>query len=156
MKAITILIRCRSGEGELRRIRQRIQQRREAAECITPRMDNVGGGRGTSEPDKIAAFVAAITELEAELNAREQARLAEVAAACVLLDALPESESAVLYQYYVKRQKAHAIAKKLGFTEGYIRKLKADGERLLEATPPEAVASALPAWYLRERPEGVL
>ena len=84
MRAITILQRCRDAEQDLRRIRQRIERRREAAESVTPRI-NAGGGRSTAEPDKIAAFVAAITELEADLRGREQARRVEVAAACVLL-----------------------------------------------------------------------
>ena len=120
MRAITILQRCREAEQDLRRIRQRIERRREAAESVTPRI-NAGGGRSTAESDKIAAFVAAITELEADLRGREQARRVEVAAACVLLDCLPENESAVLHQFYIKRQKIPAIARKLGFTEGYIR-----------------------------------
>lgn len=153
MKAITILKRCRDAEQDMRRIRQRIQQRREAAESVTQRVDAIGGGRGTAEPDKIAAFVAAITELDADLKAREQARRVEVAAACVLLDCLPENESAVLHQFYIKHLTIPAIAHKLGFTEGYIRKLKMTGEHLMDELPRETVLSALPGWYLRERPE---
>ena len=82
MKGMTVLKRCRAAEGDMARIRLRIQRRREAMECITPRMD-VTGSRSTAEPDKMGAFVAAITELEADLKARELARSAEVAAACV-------------------------------------------------------------------------
>lgn len=153
MRAITILQRCRDAEQDLRRIRQRIERRREAAESVSPRI-NAGGGRSTAEPDKIAAFVAAITELEADLRGREQARRVEVAAACVLLDGLPENESAVLHQFYIKRQKIPAIARRLGFTEGYIRKLKTMGERMLDELPQETVRGALPCWYIREYPEG--
>ena len=131
MKGMTVLKRCRAAEGDMARIRQRIQRRREAMECITPRMD-VTGSRSTAEPDKMGAFVAAITELEADLKARELARSAEVASACVLLD---------------------AIAKRMGYTEGYIRKLKKEGENLMDALPADTVAACLPAWYIRERPE---
>lgn len=152
MKGMTVLKRCRAAEGDMARIRQRIQRRREAMECITPRMD-VTGSRSTAEPDKMDAFVAAITELEADLKARELARSAEVAAACVLLDALPEGESSVLHAYYVKRLKMPAIAKRMGYTEGYIRKLKKEGENLMDALPADIVAACLPAWYIRERPE---
>lgn len=151
MKAITILARCRNADSEIRRIKQRIEQRREAAESVTPRMDAIGGGRGTSEPDKIAAFVAAIDELERRLEAREQARRVEVVAACVLLETLPETESAVLHQYYIQHQKVPGIARKLGYTEGYIRKLKAQAERMLDEVPEARVVQALPAWYMREQ-----
>ena len=68
--------------------------------------------RSTAEPDKMGAFVAAITELEADLKARELARSAEVA-----------------------------------------RKLKKEGENLMDALPADTVAACLPAWYIRERPE---
>ena len=152
MRAITIMQRCRDAEQDLRRIRQRIERRREAAESVTPRI-NAGGGRSTAEPDKIAAFVAAITELEADLRGREQARRVEVAAACVLLDRLPETEGAVLHQYYVQRRKIHNIAAKMGYTDSYICRLKTAGERILNNMEPEIVRSALPNWYLREWPE---
>ena len=67
---------------------------------------------------------------------------------------LAENESAVLHQFYIKRQKIPAIARKLGFTEGYIRKLKTMGERMLDELPQETVRGALPCWYIREYPEG--
>lgn len=153
MKAITIFTRCRAAEGDMRRIRQRIQQRREAAASVAPQGTGIGGGHGTSEPDKMSAFVAAIDELESELKAREQARSVEVAAACVLLDALPEMESAVLHRFYIRGHKVPGIAKKLGFSEGYIRKLKAEAERLLDSISEETVVISLPVWYLREHPE---
>ena len=104
MKGMTVLKRCRAAEGDMARIRLRIQRRREAMECITPRMD-VTGSRSTAEPDKMGAFVAAITELEADLKARELARSAEVAAACVLLDALPaDTVAACLPAWYIRER----------------------------------------------------
>lgn len=150
MKAMTILRRCRNAEQDMRRIQQCIQRRRDAAESITARPDGVGG-RSTGEADKLSAFVASITELEAQLRQREMALRAEVAAACVLLDYLPDTESAVLHQYYIRRLKLSAIARRMGYTEGYIRKVRIAGERMLEALPCEQVRGALPGWYLRER-----
>ena len=152
MNGLTILKRCRTADGDMTRIRQRIQRRREAMECITPRMD-AAGGRGPAESDKVSAFVAAITQLEAELAARDQARSAEVASACVLLDTLPDVEGSVLHAYYVKRLSIPAIARRMGYTDGYIRKLKKGGEALLDALPADVITDSLPAWYLRDRPE---
>lgn len=150
MKAMTILTRCRNAEADERRIRQRISQRRDAIACMTPHVNAIGGGRGTSEPDKIGAFVAAVTELEERLKLRQQARSVEIAAACTLLDALPEAESSIVHQYYVKGGKIPSIAKRLGYSESYVRKLKADAEKHLAEIPESVVASALPAWYLHE------
>lgn len=154
MKASTILNRCRNAEADKRRIRQRIAQRRDAIACITPRADTVGGGRGASEPDKIGAFVAAVAELEERLKQRQQAHSVEIAVACTLLDTLPEAESAILHEYYVKGGKIPGIAKRLGYSESYARKLKSDAERHLDEVPESSVAAALPAWYLQnERKE---
>ncbi len=153
MKAMTILTRCRNAAADERRIAQQIQRRRDAMNCITPRMDTTGGGRGTAEPDKIGAFVAAVAELERRLRLRQQAHSIEIAAACALLDTLPESESTILHEYYVKGGKVPSIAKRLGYSESYARKLKADGERHLNEMPEDVVAAALPAWYAQERKE---
>jgi len=153
MRAITILTRCRNAEGDLRRIQQRIDRRREAAEGMTPRMDKGGGMRGTSEPDRFSAMMADIGEIEAELEERGQAHSIEVAAVCVLLDSLPESEGAVLHQSYIKRQPIRAIAHKMRYSESNIRRLRADGESLVKAIPEESVVAALPTWYLKRWPD---
>lgn len=152
MNAMIILIRCRSAEADKRRLRQRIEQRREAMTCITPRMDAVGGSRGGSSGDKIGNLMADVSELEGALAAREEAHRVEVAAACALLDLLPESESAVMYSFYVSGSKVPLIAKQLGFTDGYVRKLKAEGMKRLSELQPEAVTAALPGWYLDAYP----
>ena len=152
MNAMIILIRCRSAEADKRRLRQRIEQRREAMTCITPRMDAVGGSRGGSSGDKIGNLMADVSELEGALAAREEAHRVEVAAACALLDLLPESESAVMYSFYISGNKVPLIAKLKGFTDGYVRKLKAEGMRLLNDLSPETVASSLPGWYLEAYP----
>lgn len=155
MKAITILERCRDAEGDMRRIRQRIQQRREASECITPKPgSSEGRGRAPAEPDKIASIVASIDELENDLAKREQARRAEVSAACALIDMLPESISTVMHKHYVKRQKTFAIAKRMGYSEGYIRKLKAKGEQLLGEISQGTIMATLPDWYAEQWPDG--
>jgi len=152
MKAMTILTRCRRAEDDLRRIQQRIQQRREAAESVVPKTDRVGA-RGAAHPDWMGENLAAVSEQEARLTARERAYMAEVDAVCLILDRLTETESAVLYQFYINRQKAAYIAKKQGFSEGYVRKIKADAERAIEAIPEEWVETVVPKWYCEEWPE---
>lgn len=111
MNAMEIFERCRSSEGDILRIRNRIAQRRDAIESITARMDCTGGGGG-SDMDKIGAFVAALDTLTHDLEKREMARNVEIAAAFSLLDGLPEAESNVIHAYYVRRQNPKTIAKK--------------------------------------------
>lgn len=149
MKAIMILTRCRNAERDERRIRQQIAQRREAMESVTPNMDAVGGGHGSAQSDKMAALVAQIDELERELKQRQKEHRVEVVAGCTLLDRLPEGESAVLHKYYLMREKVEAIANGLGYTAGYVRNLKSDGERLLQNMPDNVVDALLPDWYGR-------
>lgn len=151
MKAMTILTRCRAAEADMRRLRQRIRQRREAAESITPVTTDTGSRQPSNgEPDRLAVLLCAITELEAALEAREKARRVEVAAVCVYLDTLEETESTVIHRYYVTRLKVSAIAAEMNFTEGYIRRLKVEAERKLDALSDADVRAALPPWYLKE------
>lgn len=145
MKAMTILARCRSAEADKRRIRQQIERRREAITCITPRMDADGGHSG--ERDKIGTFAATVDALERRLKQRERAQSVEIAAACALLDTLPENESAVLHEYYIKGRKVPAIAMRMRYSESYTRRIKAEGERRLSEMAESRVAEALPPWY---------
>lgn len=151
MTAMEVLEYCRQADSELRRLVLRIRQRRDAAACISPKMDDIGGGRGSGPKDKLAENVADIDRLMKEYSTREEWYTVELAAACVLLDTLPENISSVLHRYYIKRDKITAIAAALGFTEGYVRRLKCDGEERLMKLDDAIVANALPAWYLKAR-----
>lgn len=151
MQAIVILQRCRDAAGDIRRLEQRIQRRRDALTSISaPLPDPNGGSRGQGDPDKIGKVEAEIDALERRKNAREEAQRIEVAAACVLLDSLPELESDVLHGYYIKQESTAIIAKRLKYQDSYIRKVKGNAEKALDALPPDQVAEALPEWYLRE------
>ncbi len=155
MEAITILNRCRDADGDIRRLSLRIQQRRDALYSVSaPLADPNGGGRSQSaNQDKTGRLLADIDSLEKAVEIRKQARSVEVAAACILLDRLPELESSVLHGYYIKHQNTPVIARKLRYQESYIRKVKLNGEKALAKLSEDQVAAALPAWYLREKGE---
>jgi len=149
MDAITILKRCREAPEEIRRLGQRIRQRRDAATGISaPRTDKDGGGQ--RELDKIGRMLSDVSDLETQMERRRERHAAEKAAACVLLDTLPGLPSGVLYAWYLNRETAAEIARRLHYQASYIRKVKLRGEQALAELPPETVAAALPAWYLRE------
>lgn len=151
MEAITIFKRCRAAAGDIRRLQQRIQQRRAALTSITsPQADPNGGSKGSTDPDKYGKLLADIDALERDLEARKQARTCEIAAACVLLDKLPETESGVLHGYYIAQETTAIIAVRLKYQDSYIRKVKRNAEKMLGDIPPEQVAAALPPWYLKE------
>ena len=150
MEAITILMRCRNAAGDIRKLRESIQRRREALVNIgAPQADPNGGSRSHGDHDKTGKLLADVDALERRLEARNQDRPVELAAACVLLDMLPELESRVLHAYYVKRESTPGIARRLKYQESYIRRVKRRGEKLLGELTPEQVAETLPAWYLR-------
>ena len=152
MEAITILERCRRADGDIRRLEQRIRQRRDALYCISPsQADPNGGSRGHGEQDKIGRLLEDIDALETSLKARRQERSVEIAAACVLLDQLPELESEVLHRYYIKHEETPGIARRKTYQESYIRKIKSRAEKALAKLPPDQVAATLPGWYLRSR-----
>ena len=103
MDAMTILRRCRESDEDIRRLEQRIAQRRMAMDSLqAPQMDPNGGSRGSGDPDKTGRMVAELDLLERDRDRRNEERNAEIASACALLDMVPELESKVLYAYYVE------------------------------------------------------
>ena len=151
MEAMEILRRCREASGEIARLRVRIQQRRDAMTSIgAAPPDDKGGSRARGDPDRIGRLVAEVDALEKAIEGREQEYAVETAAACVLLDTLPELDSRVLHAYYVKRESVTVIARRLKYQDGYLRKVKSRGEKALTALPGETVTAALPAWYIKK------
>lgn len=151
MKAMDILRRCRSAASDISRTQQRIAQRRDALTYIAaPQIRADGTDRSARSSDKTSELMADIDGMERALEQRRNQQQAEIVAALVLLDCLPETDSGILYRYYIKRDSVPCIAAALGFTDGYIRKVKADAESRLDSLQEAQVAAALPAWYMRE------
>lgn len=151
MNALTIFTRCREAEDDVRRLKMRIQQRRDALTSITaPPPDPNGGSHGTGTGDRIGTLAIDITDLEAQLQHRNERRRAEVAAACVLLDCLPEYQSRVMSYYYLQGLRVPQIATRMRYSAGYIRKLKAMADDSAADIDESVVDGALPAWYIRE------
>ena len=151
MKAITILMRCRAAKSDIGRLQQRIEQRHEVLDSLSaPQADPNGGSRATGDRDKIARILADIDELEREIQARREEENAEKVSAVMLLDMVPDLESKVLHDYYIKRWDTSEIARKEKYTAGYVRKTKRSAEQLLTMISPERVDGTLPAWYLRQ------
>ena len=149
MDAMTILRRCRESEEDIRRLEQRIAQRRMAMDSLqAPQMDPNGGSRGSGDPDKTGRMVAELDLLERDRDRRNEERNAEIASACALLDMVPELESKILYGYYVLGEDTTVIAHRENFQPNYTRRKKRDGEKLLDLLTPERVAGTLPRWYL--------
>lgn len=152
MKAIIILKRCLAAKGDIERLQQRIEQRREVLDGLSaPQADPNGGSRGSGDPDKIGRILADIDELEREIAARKEAAEAERVASCAIMDMVPALEGKILYDYYVRRWDTGQIARKEKYTAGYVRKTKRRAEQLLEMISAEKVNGTLPPWYMREK-----
>lgn len=145
MDAMTILKRCREAPKDLETLEIRIRQRRDALTQVSAAADQ-GGGRGTPG-DRMAAVVAAIADIEQQATERRQRLSVEVAAACVLLDMLDERYSRVLHLYYVKGLTVRLAAKKMKYSEGYLRRLKREAEDAARAIPEDEVRQSAPEWY---------
>ena len=139
MNAIRILNDCRSAPEEIRRTEQRIWQRQRFV-----------AGRRTDRPGNAEQLREEIERLQEELTRQQQRSAVLTAAACALLDRLPGTESAVLYGYYIEGQSVAGLARKLSYSEGYVRKLRKQGEDRLRRIPGSEAARQLPAWYIRE------
>lgn len=149
MNAVQILERCRQASQDRESIEQRIQRYRDGAMSIS-KYGVSAGGHGAGGGDKLAEIASQIDEAERARDQRDREYAAEVAAACTLLDKLPDMESRVLHLFYVQGYTLNMIAKRVPVSYGYARKLKADGMALAAAIDLTEVARALPAWYIKQ------
>lgn len=148
MDAMTIFRRCREAGADIEALEMKIRQRRDALTQVTQTLDTTGGGKGPAG-DRMAGVVAAIADLDARIRDRRERQAVEIAAACVLMDTLEEKYARVLHLYYVKGLTVRAAARRMKYSEGYVRKLKREAEDAAGALDPETVRASLPDWYTR-------
>lgn len=149
MNAVHILERCRNAPQEKDSIKQSIERYRDGAMSIS-RYGLEAGGHGSSDGDKLADIAVRVSEKEEALAKREREYAAEVSAACLLLDRLPDQESGVLHLFYLQGYTLVNVAQRIHNSYGYVRKLKSDGLTLAEQIPLLDVARAMPDWYLQQ------
>jgi hypothetical protein len=145
MDAITILKRCRAAQEDMEQLRRRIEQRRGILDGMGAQQADPGGNPARQR------MAASMAQLEGSLAARRESYEAEKVAVCALIDTVPSMEGQVLYDYYVRRWVTSEIARKENYTEGYVRKAKRNGERLLDMLTEAQVDRLLPPWYLKEK-----
>lgn len=151
LTGMVILQRCREADEDIALIDARIRRQRETMEAMGGmRMDAVGGGKGTPDPDRMGRMMAKLDGIEREKERRERERDAEIYSAGLLVDMLPNLEGEILHQYYVMGLSTGQIGRKMGYTGSYVRKKKTDGEAVMEQIiSPERAAGTLPEWYVR-------
>ena len=151
MEAMTILRRCRAAQRDISTIELQIARRREVATMISaPQIKQDGAGHAHCAYDRVGAMAPEIADLEAARERRMQRQAIEMAVGVILLDRVKETESRVLYHYYIRGMSTGATAKRLHYQQSYVRKCKARGEAELEAIPGTEVETLLPPWYLKE------
>lgn len=129
MKATEILTRCRESTEEI----QRLQRRLARLECCAEASASVGED---------------ITRCRQALEARRRALDAEVAAACRIVDMLPDPQCGILYRYFVGGQSQGAIIEALHYTMRYYKRKKKEGLAIAEGMDEAVVDALLPDWYL--------
>lgn len=151
MDAMTICQRCRRAPQEIAEIEDRIQQRRDALTTLSAAM----GREGSQGParDRMAETAAAIADMEKTLTGRKNRQAVELVAVSALSEALEPPMSRVIYLYYGKCLTARAVAKRMKYTEGYIRQLRRQATDRLRAISGDQLLDYVPAWYLEEMEE---
>jgi len=146
MDAMTILKRCRASSAELEELDARIRQRRDAVTMISVSLDR-DGGRGPST-DRLADAAAAVADLEKKAERRRERQAVELVAVTALADRLPGVQGRIIFLYYGKAMTVRAAAKRVKYTEGYVRKLRREAEDQLRSVPETEVDELVPPWYL--------
>ena len=147
MTAMQIFERCKAAESDKRALRERITRYRESATRMSTALDGIGA-RSTAEPDKLSAIMAEIDLLERSIRRRDEEYAAELAAACRLLDMLPETECKIIDGFYIQGKPLTIVAREMSYSYGYIRTMKSTACFHLDEIPEGMVATLLPSWYM--------
>lgn len=148
MDGITILRRCRRYGEDVEGLHERIERRRSLANRMTASYRQTGGGHGGAETDRMAAMVADLEQIEAQLKHRDERYNAERIAAVELMDIVDVREARVLELYYIEAMTMEGAAGAIGFSVQHARRLRKSAEgKILDAGD---VSSMLPAWYTDE------
>lgn len=157
MDAIELLERCHSAEYELRTLRARAKRLREVAYYPGgSRTDNPGGGKSTAEPDRMAAHMAALDEVERAVRQREKRQRMEEVACAVLIDgelAAHGQAAEVLFGYYVQRMPVKLISVTMSLSISRVKNLKTEGIELMRRVPDVDVEALLPPEYYAKEDE---
>lgn len=129
MKATEILTRCRESTEEIQRLQRRLARLERCAEAS-------------------ASIGEDITHCKQALETRRRAQDVEVAAACRIVDALPDPQCGILYRYFVGGQSQGAITEAMHYTTRYYKRKKKEGLAIAEKMDEAVVDALLPDWYL--------
>lgn len=148
MTAMDVLQRCQRADGDMRRIREKIDRYRDSAARLNP-VPTCAPAHGDGETDKMAAIMAEIDELERMIGRREREYQAELVAANRLIDMVPgENARRAAGMYYIDRKTIAGIAQEMRYSYGYVCALRRHAADALADVGPEQVDALLPGWYL--------
>ena len=91
---------------------------------------------------------AAVADLEARAQQRRERQAVELVAVNALAERLEGVQGRIVYLYYGKALTVRAVAKRVKYTEGYVRRLRREAEDQLRQVPAEEVDELLPPWYM--------
>lgn len=141
MNAREIARNARSAEHDLAALKSIIDMQRDAVTRMTAHYGPMTGGRSCAD-DQIGAAAARIVEVEACMADRERRRTAEIACLIDALALLPTVESEIAAGYYIHCKSLHAIAHDIGYSDGYVRRIKTFADKRLES-----MEMVMPEWY---------
>lgn len=146
MNALTILERCKRGEGELTRMMEEIERLREIAEGAgVARIDvTCIGGSGAYYADKLLDMMGNITVKENELEQRKQALALERLCVMQLCEGLTKTKADVAYAIFIKGKTMKETAVELSYTRGYMAHIKREIKEEFETIN---VDDFFPEWY---------
>ncbi|MDD3212196.1 MAG: hypothetical protein PHY64_00885 [Eubacteriales bacterium] len=147
-KAMLVLERCLAAESEISELKARYEWQLDAATAVSQKLEPAGDrhAAGTNS-EAVATNACELAELRDAVCERERRRSAEVIGVTRMLKRLSMNHARLIQLCYVKRLPLGAVAKKMGYSYGYIRVLKGEAlARVAEISDGE-VAAVMPDWY---------
>ena len=140
MTAVELLNRCRETGPKIRAMEAVLDQLRESASAVSVNLDPNGGSRGGSgEQDRLGRFACEIADQSEALDALRKRWSADMLACVKVLVRLSDVQNAVLYRYYVEGLSVGKVSIVLGYSVGYVKRVKKSGLDALEGVEADDV-----------------
>ncbi|MEA4928575.1 MAG: hypothetical protein VB104_07855 [Candidatus Limiplasma sp.] len=146
--ATLVLARCLAADGEVEALTIQHEQEMDVATSVGQPLQDAGDRHAAgTHSEKVANGACELAGILGEIEARKQRRSAEILCVSRMVKRLPVTQGRVIHLYYIKRLTLTAIARRMNFSYGYLRRVKADGLAALEKLPDEEVEAMLPPDY---------
>ena len=132
MTAYEIYARCASAQGDIARIKEKLERRRALATgCTAKPMTQDGGSHGGGDASmRLLDYMADVEQIETELREREKLQEQDRVCCVYIADFLPPVLASIMTHVYLESRPMREVADLIGYSVSHTKRLRREAETL--------------------------